>query len=397
MLRRVFLSSLLLVLLLCLQGGNAEAQGWSFTETVNQTGWCIPRPPSPYNGLLFATRSACESIRQQELNDDTDWSVEGDGSCVTTIICTPCTGSDMNSPATVGSSGVGNPGVLNLNGLATGNPFFSSHQSMEVENWINDIVQMLKSMGYPVEMLAAVNSQDLPLTGNSEFDKWYAEQYIRFEKPEQGGTVYFSEGQDVIDPNDLKKPPVVTAPAVESRQVVSLPSSDKVWYHLEPLPEGGVPPLPEGSYDPSARYPHPRIEIMREAGVTMAGWLPDGAAYPGIVAVNIWAENAKAIQDIRDGNAPQDAVTSLKNAYENSLKDVANQAIGDAKGAGFEKAMEIVSGSKGIAKLASGIYDTNEKWKDMGGKVAGGEGEGIFGKITKVAKWSGNPYVKGDL
>ncbi len=103
------------------------------------------------------------------------------------------------------------------------------------------------------------------------------------------------------------------------------------------------------------------LNLVRESAVTLAGWLPDGAAYPGILAVNIWAENAKAIQDFRDGNIPQGAMTSLSNAYENTMTDWTNQAIGDVQGKITDKLVDIVDQGTGIAKLASSVSDYNSK------------------------------------
>jgi hypothetical protein len=394
---RIFFSSLFFTLLVSGFTRPAQAQGWTFTETVTQTGSCIPMPTLP--AVVYYNQSACETARQQELaHNGEDWSVYGDGSCSTIVTCTPCTGSDAGSSGTGGSSGPGTAGVVNINGLLTGNPFFSPHPNMDIECWIEDIVQRLKSMGYPVNE-GDINLLDFPLTGNVDFDKYYAEQVLRFKKPENGGLVYLKEGQNTIDPDDLKKSGSgQTAKNDNSGSLgtVMIPSSDEQWYHLDPLENGGIPPVPESKYDPNARYEHPKIELIREAAVTAAGWLPDGAAYPGIVAVNIWAEDAKAIQDIRDGNNPQDFSTSMKNALANSLTDIQSQALSDVMDSGTEKGLEIISGSKGFASLVSTGTDLNSKWEDLGGKVAGGEGDGIFGKISKAASWLGQGPTSGE-
>jgi len=253
-------------------------------------------------------------------------------------------------------------------------------------------MQRMKSMGITGDGMNMITSGDVPITGNPGFDKFYTEQIMQFQKPEQGGTVYLNEGQETIDPNDMKgtgKGNTVANNATAGLGTVAAISSLNQWYHMEPLSNGGIPPVPVSNNDPNVRYEHPRIEAAREAGITLAGWLPDGAAYPGILAVNIWAENAKAIQDIRDGNAPQDAWTSISNAYQNSLTDITNQAVGDVQGKVVDKALDIISPVKGFAELVSGASDLNGKWQDLGGEVAGGEGDGIFGNITKAALWLG--------
>lgn len=394
----------ILLLILCAFfsgiGRTVYAQGWSFTVTVKYSGPCGANAPQlPLFTIPFmSTRNECETIRSQIAVISSSvpiYDSNGNylGECTAYASCTSCTGSDMTS----GTSS--DPGSVSINGLAQGSPFFSPHESESVESWIGDIVQRLKSMGYAVDE-KNITSRDLPLTGDENFDKYYTEQSIRFEKPEKGGTVYLDEGQNSVDPNALKNPGKTDSgkgkSAADAPGTVQMPSSNEEWYHLEPLENGGIPPVPESNNDPNARYEHPKIELVREAAVTAAGWLPDGAAYPGIVAVNVWAEDAKAIQDIRDGNNPQDFNTSMKNAWENSVTDIKNQAVEDVKGMGTEKGLEIISGSKGFAKLASGADDLNSKWQDLGGKTAGGEGDGIFGKITKAAGWLGQAPDSGN-
>jgi len=353
--------------------------------------------------MVYYTKDACEYNRSAELsNNGDDWSAFGDGSCILIITCGPCVGSDIGSGPTGsgGSSIMGDPGNVSITGLLTGNALFSPHDTRDIETWINDFLQRNKSMGLSVEGMNQITSGDVPMTGNAGFNKFYTEQMMRFQKPEQGGTVYLKEGQNTIDPNDLKgtgkENPDLKNTTAGLGTVVALSSANQ-WYHLEPLSNGGIPPVPVSNNDPNARNEHPRIEAAREAGITLAGWLPDGAAYPGILAVNIWAENAKAIQDIRDGNVPQDAWTSISNAYQNSLTDITDQAIGDVQGKVFDKALEIISPVKGFAELASGAVDLDGKWQDLGGEVAGGDGDGIFGNITKAAGWLGQPPSNSGL
>jgi hypothetical protein len=391
MLRRACFLFVLSAALLSGSGKTAKAQGWTFTESVQQTGSCIPYVPFPF--IVYATREACEYNRQAEINNTEGWDT-WEGTCITIITCTPCVGSDIGGPGTSvsGSTILGDPGEVSITGLLTGNALFSPHDTRDIENWVSDYMQRMKSMGITGDGMNMITSGDVPITGNPGFDKFYTEQIMQFQKPEQGGTVYLNEGQETIDPNDLKDTGTgITDPknTTAGLGTVAAISSLNQWYHMEPLSNGGIPPVPVSNNDPNVRYEHPRIEAAREAGITLAGWLPDGAAYPGILAVNIWAENAKAIQDIRDGNAPQDAWTSISNAYQNSLTDITNQAVGDVQGKLVDKALDIISPVKGFSELVSGASDLNGKWQDLGGEVAGGEGDGIFGNITKAALWLG--------
>ena len=379
----------------------ARAQGWTFTESVSHSGPgpCIPYVPFP--SIVYGTKEACEYNRQGELNNNgDDWSLFGDGSCLVIITCTPCVGGDPNPSGPGGSStGIPEPGTVSLEGLLAGKPFFSAHESRAVEELLDAYVQKMKSMGVTVDKNALLAAGDVPLTGNAEFDRYWVEQLMKLTTFKHGTAVNLTDKKGLVDPADLKQPEDKTVTTYKTKTevaapVVQIPGSDKLWYHLEPI---GIPPVPVSSGTGNFRYDHPRIDLVRESAVTVAGWLPDGAAYPGILAVNIWAENAKAIQDFRDGNIPQGAMTSYSKAYENTVTDWKKQAIGDVQGKITDKLIDIVGTGTGIAKLASNVIDYNSKWQDLGGEVAGGEGPGIFGQITKAATWLGQPTSSAGL
>lgn len=400
MLRRLFLALSLCTVVVFLNPGEAKAQGWTFTETVSHSGPgpCIPYPMLP--PMVYGTQAACEYNRQMELsNNGDDWSAYADGSCILIITCTPCVGSDFNSGPGGSSSGIPEPGAVSLDGLLAGKAFFSAHESRAVEDLLDAYVQKMKSMGVTVDKSTLLSAGEVPLTGNPDFDRYWVEQLMKLTAFGHGTAVNLTDKKGIVDPADLKSPGGKTLPTDKKQPepaapVVQVPGSDRVWYHLEPI---GIPPLPVSSGTGEFRYDHPRIELVRESAVTLAGWLPDGAAYPGILAVNIWAENAKAIQDFRDGNIPQGAMTSLSNAFENTVTDWTNQAVGDVQGKITDKLVDIVDQGTGIAKLASSVSDYNSKWQDMGGEVAGGEGPGIFGQITKAATWLGQPTSSAGL
>ena len=116
-------------------------------------------------------------------NNGEDYSAYGDGSCILIITATPCVGSDIG-PGAGGSSLAGNPGNVNITGLLTGNASFSPHDTRAIENWINEFMQRNRAYGIPAEGMTPITSSDVPLTGNADFDRFYTEQMIRFEKPE---------------------------------------------------------------------------------------------------------------------------------------------------------------------------------------------------------------------
>jgi hypothetical protein len=184
----------------------AKAQGWSFTMTINYSGPCgATLPQLPIFTIPFMpTHGDCESIRAQLIAIrgsvpviDNNGNYIGD--CTAYVSCSACTGSDM-----AGGSSL-DPGNVSINGPAQGSAFFAPHQSISVENWIEETQQKLRAMGYVVNANNTIKAQDVSLTGNEDFDKYYAGQIVRYEKPEQGGTVYLKEGtKGIIDPNDLK-------------------------------------------------------------------------------------------------------------------------------------------------------------------------------------------------
>jgi hypothetical protein len=279
------------------------------------------------------------------------------------------------------------PSQLLPDGLAQGKAFYSPHQSKETEDWINDYWQKMRSLGVPVDVNSQLTQDDVPMTGDMKFDNFYMNQMMAYLNTIQGGGVDLRNKNGVVNPSDLKKQ---TVDAKIKQPVLQIPASNEVWYHLEPMTNGGIPPLPVSTGGNGGRNEHPAIDLVREAGVTAAGWLPGGAGYVGIVAVNIWAEDAKGIKDIMDGNEPPSTKTMLVNAFANSAVDVTKQAIGNAKEEAISKTFEYAYKSKGIAETIMTGYGINEKAKDLGGKVMGGEGEGIFGNITKAALWLGH-------
>jgi hypothetical protein len=80
-----------------------------------------------------------------------------------------------------------------------GSAFFSPHESKSVENWINDFNQKMESMGMVSGKTYPSPVRDIPTTGDVDFDKFYADQTIRFEKPEQGGVVDLTGKAGVVD------------------------------------------------------------------------------------------------------------------------------------------------------------------------------------------------------
>ena len=263
---------------------------WTYTATAHQSGTgCIPVPL--LSGIKFYTKAACEAQRQADINmSGTGWST-WDGNCTTTVTCTPCMGSEVGSTGTTGTNGLPTPESVLIDGLLQGKAFYSSHQSREVEDWIEDYWQRMKSLGLPYEINSKLTPDDVPLTGDMKFDNLYASLMDLYSNMDPGGAVDLRNKKGTVDPTELKNTPTNTN---NKPEVVQLPVSAEVWYHPEPMIKGGIPPLPEssGNGGNTGNNDHPVIDLAREASVTAVGWLPGEAGYVGIVAVNIWARRS---------------------------------------------------------------------------------------------------------
>ena len=388
MLRRTFLLTLFSALVMFGSGVTVRAQGWTFTESVQQTGSCIPYVPFPF--IVYATREACEASRQAEINNTEGWDT-WEGTCTTIITCTPCVGSDIGGPGTSGSGGssfMGDPGDVDIAGLLTGNALFSPHDTRDIETWINDFLQRNRSMGISDAGMNQITSGDVPLTGNAGFDKFYTEQMMRFQKPEQGGTVYLEEGQNTIDPNDLKN----TALAASVPVLKGEPMSPETQFGQKYADRANLFMDSENGTIDERLNLDPYIDFGRSAAVFGVGFLKKGAI-PAIVIVDILAEDIKhGVQLFRNmymgENEPiPETGTILWNTAENITTDVLGAFIGNQMGkvavAATVKHAEGVLVSKGVLP---GIAKISEKPKNIAESVNTGVSV-MTGSIDLVDTW----------
>lgn len=356
MLRRFPFQIVLALLLLSGSATTAVSQGWTYTTTVSHTGPgpCIPFPLLP--PIAYYTKEACEYNRQMDLsNNGEDWSAMGDGSCILVITCTPCVGSDIGpgSSGSGGSSVPGNPGDVSITGLLTGNALFSPHDTRDIENWINDYLKRNKAFGIPVEGMTPITSSDVPLTGNADFDRFYTEQMIRFEKPEQGGAVYLREGQVTVDPRDLKgtgetkkdDEGVVTFVTGETKPGRVLPPlgsqnyalSDYTFYEI-PSSGTGI----DGKTSAGASFSDKALELLKDLSTNQyAEWAGN---LTGEICSNITGAAAMLgnpdITSLSPGDEQRfDATTAL---YKASVTSVSDGLAGEAFGTIVDKSVEAV-------------------------------------------------------
>lgn len=183
------------LLLLFFLSNLMQAQGWSFTFSVTSSGPCGATLPyiQPFTIPYLSTQGQCESLRQTILSIRVSQPMYDEhgsyiGDCSVFYTATPCTGADIST-----SGGEFSPGSVSIDGLLQGSAFFTPHETKELENWMNDYLVKMKSMGVTIEPDYSFTIQDIPLTGDKDFDEFYVSQIIDFEKPEQGGTVYLNE------------------------------------------------------------------------------------------------------------------------------------------------------------------------------------------------------------
>jgi hypothetical protein len=316
-----------------------NAQGWIFTATPTVTGPCSGyEPPLPTFTITYMpTQGQCESLRQMLLDIRSDIPMYDNyggymGDCSAFFTATACTGSDISN-----SFGQSEPGSVSIDGLTQGTAFFSPHESRGVENWINDYVIKLQSMGISVDGYSSFTAQDVPLTGNADFDKGYVERIVGFEKPEQGGVVDLSGKTGVVDLNSTAVPPAPTVPLLNTPEMSAKSVVPSYVPALEPIADNKI-----------AEDGHPVIESVQNVTKMVVDIYAPGWVGLGLKAgINLLAEDAKAIQDIYDGKACPSTSTIIANSLKTTLEDGIGDAVGN-KAVSVSKYIGIKSGIKPI-------------------------------------------------
>lgn len=276
---------------------------------------CGSRWSDSYNGVSYNCFCDCSS-----------WSAQD---------CVPVSGSTNTNSGQGSIPYQTNPGDISMYGPMNGNPFFSSHPSMSFEEWASEYKQLLASYGIASILGKNFTVPRTPLTDDKYFNAAYTNLAINFEpktKPvssnrtaptPDAGVVDLNGKRGVVDPANLSGNANKTVPllnsAVENR---SLKAS------VVPLPVPG-----EMKEDTKHEY----IDLTREHLVTLVAIAPGTLGYVSIAAVNIWAENAKAIKDIWDGNECPSTSTILVNALKQTAVDEAMQGLGTLGGSASGK------------------------------------------------------------
>jgi hypothetical protein len=257
------------------------------------------------------------------------------------------------------------PGSVSIDGLAQGSAFFTPHQSKAIENWIDDYIQKMKSMGMDVYSNPPVN-RDIPSTGQDDFDKYYADQSIRFEKPEQGGVVDLSGGPSVVDllqkqgseAVEKKEEPQMVVPIMGSSPLTAEERERINAYNLKSIPDNR---LDESNFrlEESPFWTTPEmLELGTDALKFTAGFVSGG--YVAVAGVDVVSGiiNKKSGQEI--------LVDVAGDLLTKKIGDVAGNVIGKGgfsigklnvntgvlSGEAAKKDFELVSGSADAAVQA---------------------------------------------
>ena len=165
--KRIRLSCLFVTFILCVLLPNSLYAQWSFTATLTYSGKCyvtgyLPSYSFPVSGI--PTKAECESLRSMISAIQAGY----DG-CKVSYRCTSCTGSDIATSQQM------TPGIVAINGTASGQAFFLPNQAQSIQSWIDDVQQKIQVFGDN-----SMSNNSIPSTGNKEFDKAYQDEVVAY-------------------------------------------------------------------------------------------------------------------------------------------------------------------------------------------------------------------------
>jgi len=200
--QKLFISLLFSLLIIISFSFKTNAQGWTFTFQMAQSGPCpagVPLPILPtFPNFGFPTQGQCESLRQTILSIRESFPVTNDrgnyiGDCAVFYSCTPCTGSDIVIANQT------SPGDVSFNSQYTGEPLYTSHESSAFEDWSLDYRQQLESYGITSILGNTLTAPQIPLTGDPEFDAFYNTQTTSFNPTTSPASIPANLDANVVD------------------------------------------------------------------------------------------------------------------------------------------------------------------------------------------------------
>lgn len=193
---------------------------WGFTATIRVIGKDCEGVTLTLPTISgFPNRSICEQVRREVLA--IKYSSFG---CTAYYSCTACTGQDLNydpyntntNPLNSGFTRQFTPGTLSINGTAVGQAYFTSNNSLSIQEWIDNVQQRSALIVNKPPIITT------PTTEDSRFDKTYQNDMI----------VYIGESKSPIsiDPNKMKVKtfdnPTLTTPDMAKRMEIANVSNE---------------------------------------------------------------------------------------------------------------------------------------------------------------------------
>ncbi len=343
-------------------GYKSHAQGWSFTPSIVQTDCGNSSYTSTANAMLatfstsvkLPTQPQCEAIRQMLNGFSTggDWYSSGNPPvlhhCSLTIKCTPCEGSDINTPGQV------NPGDVSFDGQTDGRPLFTPHQSEAFEDWARDYKALLESYGITSILGNRLYPHPIPLTGDKNTDKLYDSLAAKFNPPAPVDSGVYVGGSRVANGLDdfLNKKPVLFRSDQENKD-----EQERDWLRAHPglgpfapVPGDGIPYLEEGDF--WSNFVTDKELVKMEQHALFAGI----ALAAGLSGVGAVAEAGVGIADVITYSVPivEVSVNSLQECMSGNCPStetmIQNMLIGEAPNV-VGAAGEAISGAIGAAAL----------------------------------------------
>lgn len=265
------------------------------------------------------------------------------------------------------------PSQLLPDGLAQGKAFFSPHPSEETINWMIDYWVKLISMGMPFDKNNTLSADDIPLTGDINFDKLYLNEMIRFEKPEQGGVVDLSG----IGSNKGTK----TEPAISDKPLPIMGSAPMTQdererqnlLHLKSMPDNRLD-ASNFKYEEAPFWDTPEMKSLgTDALKFTAGFISGPVSYPVVIGVDIFS-------GIVNNKSKQEIIIDV-------LGDVSSKAVGDVVGFAIGK-VKTNTGSLNTSTVKVSAEALKDEYEFMlqGGQTAIDTWTGIKSSQKKKTK-----------
>jgi hypothetical protein len=186
----------------------------------------------------------------------------------------------------------------------------------------------MESMGMIVGRPAEAVFRDVPTTGDPDFDRYYADQTVRFEKPEQGGEVDLTGKKGVVDLSgktetaEIVKPvesPANTVPIMGSAPMTVDEIERRNAYNLKSIPDNR---LDESNFslEESPFWTTPEmIELGTDALKFTAGFVSGG--YVAVIGVDV-------ISGVLNKKSGQEILVDVAGPPHQEDGDVVGNAIG---------------------------------------------------------------------